>query len=418
MFVNSNVVENAFGFFCFRAFFCVLEVWEMRIAGIEKELSEIERRGNLRSVSDLRMVSATRGVDRSGKEYVVFSSNNYLGLTHEKSVVEAARDAACLGTGSTGSRLTSGSSFELSELEKDIAAFKHTQSALVFNTGYMTNLGVLYALADKSSVVFSDRLNHASIIDGCRISGAKVVVYEHNDMKSLARLLEETEIPSGGQRFVVTDGVFSMDGDIVDLPGLLELKKKHGFCLIVDDAHALGVIGKTGRGTSEHFGIESGIDVQIGTLSKALAAEGGYAACSDEIRKYLLNKSRPFIFSTSLPPMVAAAASKALSILSSDGGKYMERLRANTELMRGLLEKSGLPVVGGTTPIIPILTGDSEKALSFSSQCRSRGVMLCAIRPPSVPEGTSRIRLTVTAAHTTEEIEESAAIMKEIWRKI
>ena len=342
----------------------------MRIAGIEKELSEIERRGNLRSVSDLRMLSATRGVDRSGKEYVVFSSNNYLGLTHEKSVVEAARDAACLGTGSTGSRLTSGSSFELSELERDIAAFKHTQSALVFNTGYMTNLGVLYALADKSSVVFSDRLNHASIIDGCRISGAKVVVYEHNDMKSLARLLEETEIPSGGQRFVVTDGVFSMDGDIVDLPGLLELKARHGFCLIVDDAHALGVIGKTGRGTSEHFGIESGIDVQIGTLSKALAAEGGYAACSDEIRKYLLNKSRPFIFSTSLPPMVAAAASKALSILSSDGGKYMERLRANTELMRGLLEKSGLPVVGGTTPIIPILTGDSEKALSVSCCAR------------------------------------------------
>jgi len=392
----------------------------MKISRINENLLAIKKSENFRSVSDLRMLSATRGIDGQGKEYVVFSSNNYLGLTHEKSVIEAAKAAAVFGTGSTGSRLTSGSSFELSLLEKNIADFKHTESALVFNTGYMTNLGVLYALADKSSVIFSDRLNHASIIDGCRISGAKILIYEHNDMNHLEKLLEQTPVPADGQRFVVTDGVFSMDGDIVDLPSLLNLKAKHDFCLIVDDAHALGVIGKTGRGTAEHFRINSGIDVQIGTLSKALAAEGGYASCSKEIRDYLVNKARPFIFSTSLPPMVAAAANQALAVLSdsSKGLALMEKLRENTKLMRSLLEEAGLPIVQGSTPIIPILTGSSQKALKFASLCREAGVMLCAIRPPSVPEGTSRIRLTVTAAHSQEEIEKSALIMKEIWRKI
>lgn len=392
----------------------------MKISRINENLLAIKKSENFRSINDLRMLSATRGIDGQGKEYVVFSSNNYLGLTNEKSVMDAARAAVTFGTGSTGSRLTSGASFELSLLEKNIADFKHTESALVFNTGYMTNLGVLYALADRSSVIFSDRLNHASIIDGCKISGAKVVVYEHNDMNSLERLLEKTPVPADCQRFVVTDGVFSMDGDIVDLPGLLNLKEKFDFCLIVDDAHALGVIGKTGRGTAEHFGITDGIDVQIGTLSKALAAEGGYAACSNEIRDYLVNKARPFIFSTSLPPMVAAAANQALAVLSdsSKGNALMEKLRENTKLMRSLLEKDGLPIVNGSTPIIPILTGSSQKALNFAKLCRENGIMLCAIRPPSVPEGTSRIRLTVTAAHSQEEIEKSALIMKEIWRKI
>lgn len=392
----------------------------MKLSEIKENLLAIKESQNFRSVSDLRMISATRGIDSPEKDYIVFSSNNYLGLTHEKSVIEAAKAAAVFGTGSTGSRLTSGSSFELSLLERNIAAFKHSEAALVFNTGYMTNLGVLYALADRSSVIFSDRLNHASIIDGCKISGAKVVVYEHNDMKSLERLLEKTPVPADGQRFVVTDGVFSMDGDIVDLPSLLNLKEKFDFCLIVDDAHALGVIGKTGRGTAEHFGITDGIDVQIGTLSKALAAEGGYASCSKEIRDYLVNKARPFIFSTSLPPMVAAVANQALSVLSdsSKGLALMEKLRENTKLMRSLLEEACLPIVQGSTPIIPILTGSSQKALKFASLCREAGVMLCAIRPPSVPEGTSRIRLTVTAAHSQEEIEKSALIMKEIWRKI
>ncbi|MCR5762599.1 MAG: 8-amino-7-oxononanoate synthase [Treponema sp.] len=389
----------------------------MKLENIKKELNQIKENDNFRTVKGLRMLSATHGIDSTGKNYTVFSSNNYLGLTHEKSVIEAGKIALDYGSGSTGSRLTSGGTFELSELEKNLAYFKHTEAALAFNTGYMTNLGVLYALAGKNSVIFSDQLNHASIIDGCKISGSKAVIYRHNDMNHLQSLLESTPVPEGGL-FLVTDGVFSMDGDIANLPALIELKKKYSFCLIVDDAHAVGVIGKSGRGTAEYYGIESGIDIQIGTLSKALASEGGYAATSKEIRDYLVNKSRPFIFSTSLPPSVAAAANQALDLLQANGKDYMAKLKENTALMRKLLEEGGLPLVNGSTPIIPILTGSSKKALDFAQRCLSRGIMLSAIRPPTVSEGTSRIRLTVTAAHTTEEIEKSAQIIKETWSEL
>ncbi|MBR1723244.1 MAG: pyridoxal phosphate-dependent aminotransferase family protein [Treponema sp.] len=300
----------------------------MKISEIKDELEKIRESQNFRSVSDIRMISATRGVDENQKEYIVFSSNNYLGLSHEKSVIEAAKNALSFGTGSTGSRLTSGSSFELSRLEKNLASFKQTQDAVVFGTDYITNLGVLSALDDKKSLVISDQLNHASIIDGCKISGAKVYVYRHNDMNHLEKLLEESQdmvAEEGFQRFLVTDGVFSMDGDVANLPDLAALKEKYGFCLIVDEAHALGVIGEKGRGTEEYFGLHGKIDVQIGTLSKALASEGGYVAASHEICDFLRNKSRPFIFSTALPPSVAAAADQALSLLREYGSAYMEK---------------------------------------------------------------------------------------------
>lgn len=393
----------------------------MKISEIKNALNSIEENKNLRSVKDFRMISATKAVDENQKEFTVFSSNNYLGLTHEKSVIEAGMSALAFGTGSTGSRLTRGSSFELSLLEKNLADFKGTEDALVFGTGYMTNLGVLYALADKKSVIFSDALNHASIIDGCRISGAKVIVYKHNDMKDLEELLKATEIPGDFQIFVVSDGVFSMDGDIVNLPALLELKAKYNFCLIIDDAHALGVIGEKGHGTAEYYGLDGkscGIDIQVGTLSKALAAEGGYASSSRLICDYLRNKSRPFIFSTALPPSVAASANEALNILKRDGKSLVEKLNFNTRLMRKLLEEADIPLVKGTTPIIPIVLGETEKALRFSNECLKNGILLSAIRPPSVPAGTSRIRLTVTAAHSESEIRNCAEILSNIWRKL
>lgn len=393
----------------------------MKISEIKNALDLIEENKNLRKVKDFRMISATKAVDENQKEYIVFSSNNYLGLTHGKSVIEAGKSALAFGSSSTGSRLTSGSSFELSLLEKNLADFKGCEDALVFNTGYMTNLGVLYALADKKSVIFSDALNHASIIDGCRISGAKVLVYRHNDMNDLERLLAGLGITDDFQIFVVSDGVFSMDGDIVNLPTLLELKEKYNFCLIIDDAHALGVIGEKGHGTAEYYGLDGktcGIDIQIGTLSKALAAEGGYAASSKLICDYLRNKSRPFIFSTALPPSVAASANEALNLLKANGKSLVEKLNFNTGLMRNLLEGAGLPLVKGTTPIIPIVLGETEKALFFSSECLKNGILLSAIRPPSVPEGTSRIRLTVTAAHSEKEIRDCAKIISELWRKL
>ena len=338
----------------------------MKPENIFSALSALRQEGRLRQVQDLRMETASLGTDREGKRYIVFNSNDYLGMTHAKEVQEAAAKAVRFGTGSGGARLTSGAAFELSNLEKEIADFKHTEDAVIFNTGYMANLGVLYALAGKGDVIFSDELNHASIVDGCRISKAETAVYRHSDMADLERLLQT--VPCEGQRFIVTDGVFSMDGDICPLPALATLKKDYGACLIVDDAHASGVIGRTGRGTAEYFRM-AGIDVQVGTLSKAFGAEGGYIAASREICDYLRNTSRPFIFSTAI-----------------------------------------------SAPIIPVAVGDEKEALATAEACRKEGILLSAIRPPSVPVGTSRIRLTVTAMHTKEEMKKAAAILIRHWR--
>ena len=380
----------------------------MKLQNIPSSLAATRAAGRLRVVSDLRMVTATRGLRRDGKEYIVFNSNDYLGMTHEEEVVEAARRAMAFGTGSGGARLTSGAVFELSELEKELAAFKHADDAVIFNTGYMTNLGVLYALADKSDVIFSDALNHASIVDGCRISKARTVVYKHSDMEDLARKLKET--PCDGQRFIVTDGVFSMDGDVAPLPELLQLKKKYDACLIVDDAHAVGVIGETGRGTAEYFH-ETGIDIQVGTLSKSLGAEGGYAATTAPIAAYLRNHSRPFIFSTSIGASTGAAALTALRLLQRDPDRFVGRLHRNTAYLKEKLAAAGISVLPSDTSILPIVLGEEEKTLAYAKACQDRGILLSAIRPPSVPEGTSRIRLTVTAAHTKEELDLAARVL-------
>lgn len=385
----------------------------MKLQDIPSALSAIADEGRFRRVEDLRMVTASRGIRRDGKEYIVFNSNDYLGMTHEGEVVAAARRAVIYGTGSGGARLTSGAVFELSELEKALAAFKHAEDAVIFNTGYMTNLGVLYALAGKGDVIFSDALNHASIVDGCRISKARVVIYAHSDMEDLARLLAET--PCEGQRFIVTDGVFSMDGDICPLPSLLSLKKKYEACLIVDDAHGVGVIGDTGRGTAEYYH-ESGIDIQVGTLSKSLGAEGGYAAASKEITDYLRNVSRPFIFSTSISAVTGASALAALRLLEENPSLYMGRLRFNTAYMKAKLSEAGIPVLPGDTSILPIVIGDEKQTLAYAKACREDGILLSAIRPPTVPAGTSRIRLTVTAAHTKDELDRAAEVMKRHWK--
>ena len=383
---------------------------------LQKELAETYAKGLRRTVDGLRFKTAVRAEDESGKEYLVFASNNYLGLTHEPEVLQAEREAVKWGTGSTGSRLTTGAAWETGELERELAAFKHAEKALVFNTGYMTNLGVLYALVKAGDVVFSDELNHASIIDGCRIARAKVVVYKHNDMQDLQRLLQAT--PVSGERFIVTDGVFSMDGDIANLPELVRLKEQYGACLIVDDAHAVGVIGADGSGTAAHYNLQGCVDLQIGTLSKALAAEGGYVAANSTIIEYLINKSRPFIFSTALPAMVTASALAALRLLRKQPQKYLGRLNDNTALMRRLLKEEGLDVIDGITPVVPVLVGSTQKTMRFMAALMDAGIMVSGIRPPTVAEGTSRLRVTVTAAHSTEEIEFAARTMGKIWRQL
>lgn len=387
----------------------------MKLENIPDALDRLRRQGMFRTVKDLKMKTAVCGEDHQGHSYIVFASNDYLGLSHHPAVLEAERSGSCCGAGSGGSRLTSGASFALHDLELEIARFKHQPAALVFNTGYMANTGVLSALAGEGDVIFSDSLNHASIVDGCRLSRAQTVIYPHADMEQLEQKLRET--PCRGQRFIMTDGVFSMDGDIAPLPALVRLKHLYHACLLVDDAHATGVIGDRGEGSLSYCHLQKGVDVQIGTLSKALGAQGGYAASSREVIDYLKNYSRPFIFSTALPPGTAAAALCSLHILEEQGTEYLQKLHSNTQYMRKRLTEAGLPLIPGETPILPVIMGDPQAAAAYGEQCRQRGIWVSAIRPPSVPAGASRIRITVTADHQEDQLEKAAHILIQCWEQ-
>ena len=418
---------------------------------IKEELEEINQKNLTRKIDNLRFVTSTRAIDENGKEYLVYGTNNYLGLTHHPDVIKSAQSASVNGTGSTGSRLTTGATFEANELERNITSFKGTESTLLFNTGYMTNLGVIYTLCKKGDVIFSDRLNHASIIDGIKISKADVKIYKHKDTDDLERLIQEaveenktknltnntqnntneenkTENENSLNKepnfFIITDGVFSMDGDIAPLPELTEIAEKYNCCLIIDDAHATGVIGKTGKGTVEYYKDKTGtdltpyVDLQIGTLSKALASEGGYVTGKKIYMDYLINKSRPFIFSTALSPATLDSANTALNLLRENHEEYLSALRRNTRRMRELLSAGGLNVVEGETPIIPIIIGPAKLAGEFAKKLEEEGILVSAIRPPSVPTGESRLRLTIIATHTIEEIENTADILIRIWKEL
>lgn len=384
---------------------------------IKEEMAAVQEAGLQRQITDLTFTDAVQARDRDGKTYLVFSSNNYLGLTFHPEVRAAAAKAVQeAGSGSTGARLTTGGIAEATLLEQELAAFKQTEAALLFNTGYMTNVGVLYGLARPGDLIFSDALNHASIIDGCRISKAKVVVYAHNDMEDLEAKLKKYVPEAEGARFIVTDGVFSMDGDICKLPELVRLKEQYHCLLMVDDAHAVGVLGENGAGTAEYWHLEGKADLQVGTLSKSLASVGGYVAASEEIIRYLRNTSRPFIFSTFLSPGDVAAARAALRVLRTEGGRYLRRLRENTQYIRQALTEAGLPVLPGETPIIPVMAGEAAKATALDFLLREQGILLSAIRPPTVAPGASRLRLTVTASHTSEQLTYAAKTVTAVWR--
>ena len=392
---------------------------------LKEELNELEKNDLLRTVDDLRFISSTKAIDNDGNEFLVFGTNNYLGLTHHPYVIKAAKEASEYGTGSTGSRLTTGASYEARELESNISEFKNVESALIFNTGYMTNLGVIYALTKENDVIFSDQLNHASIIDGTRISKAKVRVYKHKDTNDLEKKINEeikvNENENKSNFFIISDGVFSMDGDIAPLPELVEIADKYNCTLIIDEAHATGVIGKNGKGTVEYYKDKTGIDLtdsvdlQIGTLSKALASEGGFVCGKQVYIDYLINKSRPFIFSTALSPATIASANAALNLLKENSEEYLNDLNSNTRLMRELLTNAGLNIVDGETPIIPIIIGPADLANKISKELEKEGILVSSIRPPSVPKDMSRLRLTVIATHTKEDIEYTAKKIIEIW---
>lgn len=349
-------------------------------------------------------------VTEGGRRYLVLSSNNYLGFTHHPAVRQAALEAVqAYGTGSGGARLTSGSHPLFRLLEREIAAFKGTEAALVFNTGYMANLGTISALVGEEDTVFSDALNHASIIDGCRLSGARKVVFAHSDLRDLEAKLQQAS--RGKKRLIVVDGVFSMDGDVTPLEGLAELAQRYDALLMVDDAHATGVLGG-GRGTAAHFGLEGAVDIQMGTLSKALGAEGAYVAGRKELIDFLINRARSYIFSTALSPAPVAAALAAVRLLREDASA-VRALQENASVMRAALRSQGLRVAEHPTPIIPLVLGTAKAAVRAAARLKERGILLSAIRPPTVAEGQSRLRLAVSAAHVRSELLAAAGCIAE-----
>ena len=365
----------------------------------KEQLDAKEQNHNLRTLKEYCPIDAVR-VKRDDKEYLMMASNNYLGLTFDPRVIEGAvKGAQQYGTGSGGSRLVSGTFPLFTELENALTKFKNTEKALVFNTGYMANVGTISAIADKNTIIFSDALNHASIIDGCRLSRGTVKAYSHCDVDELKYLLKQ--VNRNTRKLIVTDGVFSMDGDIAPLDKLYELSRDYNALLMVDDAHATGTIGN-GHGTAAYFNLEKEIDIQLGTLSKSLGSVGGYVAANSTIIDYLVNTSRSFIFSTALSPADIGASLTALQILETDA-TVLGRLQANVNYMADQLLSMGIDATN-ETPIFPILIGSNEDTLAVSDYLYEAGIIGTAIRPPTVPIGESRIRLTVTAAHDKEQI--------------
>ena len=293
------------------------------------------------------------------------------------------------------------------QLEAEIARFKQTEAALLFNGGYAANTGIIPALVGRGDVIFSDRLKHASIIDGALLSSARLVRYPHNDIAALSSLMERQR--GTGRALIVTDAVFSMDGDIAPLRELVGLKQTHDAMLMVDDAHGSGVLGDHGRGAVELLGVANGVDIVMGTFGKALGSFGAYAALSGELRELLVNRARSFIFSTSLPPSVLGASLEALRIVRSPEGKERrDALMAGAELFRDTLCRAGLRVPAGTTQIIPVLTGDAESTMRFSEVLLEEGILLQGIRPPTVPAGACRLRCTVMASHSRQDLDWAA----------
>jgi 8-amino-7-oxononanoate synthase len=375
------------------------------VTDVSERLEELRDRGLYRQ---LRLIEGAQGptVTLDGRPVLLLCSNNYLGLADRAEVREAAAEAALRwGAGAGASRLISGTMEPHGALESRLAAFKGYGAALLFGSGYLANTGVIAALAGRGEVVFSDELNHASIVDGCRLSRAETFVYRHGDVDHLAWGLRRA-----GERasLIVTDGVFSMDGDVAPLPQLLELARLHGARLMVDEAHATGAVGPGGRGSVSAAGLSGEVDVVVGTLGKALGSYGAYVCAGDELVDFLVNSARPFIFSTAPPPSAVGAALAALEVLEAEP-ELVVRLQENAEELRSALGAQGLEVGDSTTQVVPLHVGDAETTMELCERALLRGVFAQGIRPPTVPEGSSRLRFTVMATHQRHELVEAAA---------
>jgi glycine C-acetyltransferase/8-amino-7-oxononanoate synthase len=374
---------------------------------IQDRLDELKELGLYRR---MRQVSGPQGphVVLDGKPVLLLCSNNYLGLADHPRVRQAAADAAMRwGVGAGASRLISGNMTIHRRLEARLADFERREACVLFGSGYLANTGIIAALAREGEVVFSDALNHASLIDGCRLARADTFVYDHADVEHLAWGLQEA---AGRSAVIVTDGVFSMDGDVAPLEEIVELAHRHDARVVVDEAHGTGTLGPGGRGAVAEAGLEHEVDVIVGTLGKAFGAYGAYACCDKVMAQYLINTARPLIFSTALPPPAVAGALAALDLLEEQP-RRVRKLEVNGDLLRSELEDQGFDVGASSTHIVPLMVGDASHAMQVCERGIEHGVFAQAIRPPTVPEGTSRLRLAVMASHTKSELRTAAQVL-------
>jgi len=383
---------------------------------ITQRLNELKEQGVYRKLPVLESPSGPRCIV-NGKNVINLSSNNYLGLANHPRLREAGKKAIDKwGMGAGAVRTIIGTMSIHEELEEKLAKFKHVEAVLVFQSGFTANAGAIPGIVDKGDVIISDELNHASIIDGCRLSKADVVRYKHSDMEDLERVINEVK-DNYNIKLIITDGVFSMDGDIAKLPEIVELAEKYGCLTYVDDAHSSGVLGKSGQGSAHHFGLSDRVDVQIGTLSKAIGVVGGYVAGRRNLIDWLNHRGRPFLFSTAAPPAVAAACIEAVNILS-ESTELTDRMWDNANHFKKKLNELGFNTGKSETPITPVITGDDRKAVELSKRLFEEGVFAQAIVFPTVPKGWARVRTIVTAAHTKADLDEAAAAFAKVGREL
>jgi len=383
---------------------------------LKEALAELREQGLLLHPRTLEGGTGARS-RFDGRDVINLASNNYLGLANHHRVNAAASKAALeFGAGSGAVRTIAGTMSLHRELERRFADFKHADDALMFQSGFTANAGTVAAILSKEDVIVSDALNHASIIDGARLSRAEIKVFPHKDVDAADALLAETARP-GRHQLLITDGVFSMDGDIAPLPGLVEIAEKHGAIMMLDDAHASGVLGAGGAGTVDHFGLHGRVDIQVGTLSKAIGVLGGFIAGPPHLIEWLQNRGRPFLFSTSAPPAVVAACIAALDVIGDEPDR-LQRLWSNTALFKEGLHSLGFDTGGSETPITPVITGDEEKTQTFARRLFEEGVFCPAIVFPTVGRGKARVRAIVTADHTEEDLREATATFEEVGREL
>jgi len=385
------------------------------LENLAQDLEKLASQNLRRSLTAVEETLPGGRVRVGGRVLLNLSSNDYLGLSQDPRLIDAAKDAAARwGVGAGASRLVVGHLALHEEVEARLVAFKGTEAAVIFSTGYMANLGAISALVGPDDTVFCDRLNHASIYDGIKLSGANLARFPHGDLDRLEALLQKT---GTGRRLIVTDSVFSVDGDLAPLQGLVELRDRYGAMLMVDEAHATGVLGPHGAGLAKALGLTHRIDVHMGTFSKALGSLGGYVAGDLRLIEYLHNRARSFIYSTAMPPPVLGAIAAALNIVVQEPERR-RYLLSEAQSFRQILTQAGFDILGSETQIIPVLVGDNAPTLSLAARLREHGLMAVALRPPTVPPGRSRVRFSLSAAHSPEDLAAARTAILEVGREM